>query len=122
VSNCDGPPGGAPLSFEEALAELERVVHDLEEGRIGLSESLERYEQGVRLLKHCHGLLETAERRIELLLGVDAQGRPRTAPFDAQATAAEPEGPQTRSRRRSAPPTEPAPEPPADEGLPGSLF
>ena len=47
-----------PPSFEQALASLEQIVHDLEEGRLGLAESLARYEEGVKLLKQCHGLLE----------------------------------------------------------------
>jgi exodeoxyribonuclease VII small subunit len=76
------------LSFEEALASLEQIVHDLEEGKLGLAESLSRYEQGVNLLKQCHQLLERAERRIELLTGVDAAGNPVTEVFDHQATMA----------------------------------
>ena len=66
----------ASPSFEEALAELDAIVHDLEEGQTGLAEALARYEQGVGLLKRCYGLLERAERRIELLTGIDAQGNP----------------------------------------------
>ncbi len=77
-----------PVSFEQALATLEQIVHDLEEGRLGLAESLARYEEGVKLLRQCHGLLEQAERRIELVTGADAAGNPVTAPFDDQATFA----------------------------------
>jgi exodeoxyribonuclease VII small subunit len=76
------------LSFEQALGSLEQIVHDLEEGKLGLAESLSRYEQGVNLLKQCHQLLERAERRIELLTGVDAAGNPVTEAFDHQATLA----------------------------------
>ncbi len=111
---------GAPQpTFEQALAELEQAVHDLEEGRIGLAESLARYEQGVRLLKLCHGMLESAERRIEVLLGVDAEGNPVTAPFDDQPThdAAAPAKPP-RPRRRP----DPRAAPPEDEAEFGSLF
>ncbi len=95
-------------SFEESLAELESVVADLESGELGLAESLERYEQGVQRLKRCHATLETAQRRIELLSGVDADGNPVTAPFDhsAEIESAEIEGSNasagSRSRKRTA--------------------
>ncbi|HQU44917.1 MAG TPA: exodeoxyribonuclease VII small subunit, partial [Pirellulales bacterium] len=70
-----------PPSFEQALEQLEHIVHQLEEGEIGLAEALDHYEKGIGLLKQCYGLLERAERRIELLSGVDAAGNPITQPF-----------------------------------------
>jgi len=87
-------------TFEQALEQLEGIVHDLEEGRIGLAESLSRYEQGIKLLKQCYGLLQRAERRIELLNSADSQGRAETEPFDDQVMSLE-EKAQARSRRRS---------------------
>ncbi len=75
------------IPFEESLAEIEQIVTDLEGGELGLSESLDRYEQGVRHLKRCQSELDAAERRIELLSGVDAQGNPLTEPFDAEASS-----------------------------------
>jgi len=69
-------------SFEESLGELERIVAELESGKLGLSDALARYEEGVKHLKGCQQLLESAERKIELLSGVDAEGNPITAPFD----------------------------------------
>lgn len=92
-------------SFEEALTELEEVVADLEGGELPLAEALERYETGVRRLKQCHQQLAQAERKIELLSGVDAQGNPTTKPFDAQSTLEAAEGGDSaasRARRRSA--------------------
>lgn len=91
-----------PVSFEQALALLEQIVHDLEEGRLGLAESLARYEEGVKLLRQCHGLLQQAERRIELVTGMDATGNPLTEPFDDSATFSEPAQQPTRSRRRAS--------------------
>ena len=70
------------LSFEHSLAELEAVVHDLEEGQFGLTEALARYEQGIKHLKQCYELLQAAERKIELLTGVADDGTPTTEPFD----------------------------------------
>ena len=88
------------LSFEQALAGLEEVIHDLEDGQLQLTESLNRYEEGVRLLKYCHVALNMAERKILLLTGVDAQGQPITEPFDDEALSLE-EKKESRVRRRS---------------------
>jgi exodeoxyribonuclease VII small subunit len=69
-------------SFEQSLEELEKIVADLESGKLGLSDALSRYEEGVKHLKACQQLLEQAERKIELLSGVDAEGNPITRPFE----------------------------------------
>jgi exodeoxyribonuclease VII small subunit len=75
-------------TFEAALARLEQIVQRLEKGELALEESLVLYEEGVRLSRVCHGKLEEAEGKIEILLKdqkgnvqKDAQGRPRTQPF-----------------------------------------
>jgi exodeoxyribonuclease VII small subunit len=88
------------LSFEEALEKLEQVVRQLEDGQLGLSDSLARYEEGVRHLKHCHQALASAERKIELLTSVDEHGNAATEPFDDEDSAAEQKN-KSRSRRRS---------------------
>jgi len=90
-------------SFEQALAALEQILRDLEDGRLGLAESLARYEQGIKLLKSCHAQLEQAERRIELLTGIDAAGKAVVAPFDDTATLADDRNElPPRSRRGSS--------------------
>jgi exodeoxyribonuclease VII small subunit len=75
-------------SFEEALAALETIVERLEKGELGLEESLKLYEEGIRLSRLCHGKLEEAEGKIEMLLKnargepvPDPQGRPKTKPL-----------------------------------------
>ena len=75
-------------NFEEALAQLERIVASLERGEPELTSALSKYEKGVQLLSVCHRLLEKAEQSVALLTGVDEQGHPITAPFDATATVA----------------------------------
>ena len=75
-----------PLSFEQALKRLEDTVHALEDGQLGLDQALARYAEGVKLLRQCYDQLEKAERRIEILTGVDAEGNAQTTPFDATAT------------------------------------
>jgi exodeoxyribonuclease VII small subunit len=74
-------------TFETALDQLERIADDLERGEPDLAVALSKYEQAVRLLAHCHGQLDAAERTVALLTGVDEAGRPLTTPFDATATA-----------------------------------
>jgi exodeoxyribonuclease VII small subunit len=100
------PPSDQP-SFEQSLERLEEIVHALEEGELGLNEALERYEEGVKLLRQSYDLLQRAERRIELLSGVDAEGNPVTQPFDDTATFDQEEPGKRRSQRRSAPPSPP---------------
>jgi len=75
-------------TFEQSLERLEAIVHRLEEGDLGLDEALGQYEEGVGLLRRSYELLKQAERRIELLSGVDAEGNPIAEPFDDQATFA----------------------------------
>jgi len=98
-ANPQTPP--APPTFEQALVRLEAIVQQLEDGRTDLASSLAGYEEGVRLLRQCHNLLEKAERRIEILAGVDADGKPVTEPFDDESTLSLDEKAQTRSKRRS---------------------
>ena len=88
-------------SFEDALEQLESIVRELEDGRVGLADALGRYEAGVKLLKSCYHLLEKAERRIELLSGVDADGNPVVAEFEDDAGESLDEKADARARRRS---------------------
>jgi exodeoxyribonuclease VII small subunit len=88
LSSRPDPPPETP-SFEAALASLEAIVHDLEDGDLGLAEALARYEQGIKHLRHCYDLLEQAERKIELLTGIDAEGRAKTVPFAEDVPAEE---------------------------------
>src|SRR5262245_21725264 len=99
--NMDDLSPERPASFEAAIAQLEAIVHQLEEGQIGLAESLSRYEEGVRLLRQCYAVLEQAERKIELLTGVDPEGNPKTVPFDDQSTIELDENGQPRTQRRA---------------------
>lgn len=53
------------MSFEEAIKTLTEIVGKIEQGEIPLQDSLEQYEQGMSLIKHCRGILQKAENRIE---------------------------------------------------------
>jgi exodeoxyribonuclease VII small subunit len=53
--------------FESAIAELEKIVKQLEEGDLPLDKSLALFERGVELSRYCHDQLGDAQRRIDVL-------------------------------------------------------
>jgi len=53
------------LTFEEAIGQLKEIVGKIEQGEIPLQDSLEQYEKGMALIKHCRTILQKAEKRIE---------------------------------------------------------
>ncbi len=57
----------AEMSFEAAMAELERVVAALEKGDVPLEESIKLYERGAALKAHCADKLKSAEEKVELI-------------------------------------------------------
>lgn len=67
--------------FEEALQKLEKIVEDLESGKLSLDESMKRYEEGIRLSKLCSKRLEEAKKKVELLLKSD-DGKLATQPLN----------------------------------------
>jgi exodeoxyribonuclease VII small subunit len=77
-----------PKTFETSLEELERIVRELEQGELTLENSLELFEQGVKLSRECQDRLTQAERRIEILMR-DNQGRATVRPFDAESELGE---------------------------------
>jgi exodeoxyribonuclease VII small subunit len=71
----------AAMSFEQALAELEKIVQDLERGQLDLDAAITAYERGTQLKLHCEGKLREAQLRVEKIsLGPD--GRARADPTD----------------------------------------
>jgi exodeoxyribonuclease VII small subunit len=71
------------LSFEAALARLEEIVRTLEKGEAPLDRSIELYQEGDQLKRHCEARLRDAQTRIDqIALGAD--GRPSgVTPFNA---------------------------------------
>jgi exodeoxyribonuclease VII small subunit len=53
------------LTFEQAIQQLKGIVDRIEQGEIPLQDSLEQYEKGMALIKHCRDILQKAEKRIE---------------------------------------------------------
>ena len=93
-------PQDRQLSFEENLVRLQQIVHELEQGELGLTESLQRYEDGVQRLKQCYQQLSQAEQRVELLSGRTENGQLSVERFDEAAMSLE-EKAEARSARRS---------------------
>ena len=54
--------------FEDHLRQVEETVKALEGGKLGLEESIEKYEVGVKALRQCYAILEQAEKKIQLLV------------------------------------------------------
>ena len=56
-----------PLSFETAMAELERIVAEMESGQLTLEQSLTAYRRGTELLQFCHTTLTAAQQQVQIL-------------------------------------------------------
>lgn len=70
------------MSFEEAMAELERVVNQLERGDVPLEDSIKLYERGAALNKRCEDKLKEAEEKVAAIT-LDGNGNPTgTTPVD----------------------------------------
>ena len=74
------PSDIAKLSFEEALAELEKLVRQLEEGKAKLDEAIGTYERGALLKRHCESKLREAQAKIEKI-AVASNGDITTSPL-----------------------------------------
>lgn len=57
----------AEIGFEKALEDLEEIVSKMEQGNLTLDQSLQQYEKGVKLIRHCNKKLDSCEKRIELI-------------------------------------------------------
>lgn len=72
------------MSFEQALAALERIVDDLERGDVPLDQSIRIYERGEALKDHCERLLRSAENKVEKIR-LSRDGKPEgTEPLDSE--------------------------------------
>jgi exodeoxyribonuclease VII small subunit len=70
------------MTFEEAMAELERVVSQLETGNVDLDKSIALYERGAALKAHCEKRLKAAEEKVAQIT-LDANGQPKgTTPVE----------------------------------------
>jgi exodeoxyribonuclease VII small subunit len=73
------------IDFEKALQQLEEIAEKLEDGDLGLDESITQFEKGMRLAKFCREKLDEAERKIEILQkGADGQVKRKEVEVDAE--------------------------------------
>jgi exodeoxyribonuclease VII small subunit len=63
------------LTFEQAIKELTAIVGKIEQGEIPLNDSLQQYEKGMTLIKHCRKILQDAEKRIEKIASEKEGGK-----------------------------------------------
>lgn len=56
------------INFEDAMKELEKIAEELEKGNLSLDESVSKFEDGMKLSKKCSDLLDTAEKKITMLI------------------------------------------------------
>ena len=75
-----------PPRFEQALAELDCILRELEDGTTTLEDALARYERGVALLRQCYGQLRDAEQKVKVLAGLTEDGGADLKPFDHVAS------------------------------------
>ena len=59
--------------FEEAMKNLEKIVNELEKGELSLDESVDKFEQGIKISKDCNEMLKKAEKKISILLENDGE-------------------------------------------------
>ena len=74
------------LSFEKAIEDLTGIVNKIETGQVSLAESLEQYEKGMAMIKHCRGILLDAEKRIEQIAENEEQEETDEDDVDADET------------------------------------
>ena len=76
-------PEVAEPRFDETMTRLQEIVTQLEGGELSLEASLALFEEGVGLSRSAQGVLDGAQKRIDILLAVDANGVAKTTPFTA---------------------------------------
>jgi exodeoxyribonuclease VII small subunit len=74
------------ISFEQAIEDLTGIVNKIETGQVSLAESLEQYEKGMAMIKHCRSILLDAEKRIEQVAENEEQEETDEDDADADKT------------------------------------
>jgi exodeoxyribonuclease VII small subunit len=82
--------------FEDHLRQVEEAVKALEGGKLGLEESIEKYETGMNALKQCYAILQQAEKKIQLLVK-EKDGSLGTRDFDPAAAEEKPASARKKS-------------------------
>ena len=69
-------------NFEESMKKLEGIVTELENGNLNLDESVKKFEEGMKIAKQCNTILESAEKKITILL--EKEGELKEEDFDVE--------------------------------------
>jgi exodeoxyribonuclease VII small subunit len=73
---AEGQQPGGDVPFEASLERLTKIVERLENGELGLEESLALFEEGIKLARTAQERLDAAEKRVEELIAADQDGNP----------------------------------------------
>jgi exodeoxyribonuclease VII small subunit len=79
------PPDPERLSFEQAVEELEAIIERIEQGEIGLEESLQQRKRGESLIRRCRAILDDAEQELEQVTADEVAPGDEAAPSDAES-------------------------------------
>lgn len=90
----------AEMKFETAMERLEKIVEDLEEGGLPLEQSLDKFEEGIKLSRFCSKKLREAEKKIEILTKTD-DDKLVAEPFDAEQSDTEQPKKRTRGKNKA---------------------
>ena len=89
------------MNFEEAMSRLEKIVEEMESGKMDLESMISRFEEGQRLIKFCSAKLNEVEKRVEVL--VKKGGELTKEPFDESEAGDENEEPSGGKKGESVP-------------------
>jgi exodeoxyribonuclease VII small subunit len=67
MAKTPATPPTVPATYEQALAELDRLVQAMESGQLPLDQLLDSYKRGAELLQFCRGRLEAVEQQVQVL-------------------------------------------------------
>lgn len=103
--------------YGDVVSRLQQIVEALEGGELSLEDSLDRFAEGITLVKQGEGILSDAEKRIEQLLSEDGRTTPLKVP-EGNEPPASPSKPVARKPAAPAAPTAPATPPADDDDVP----
>ncbi len=70
----------AEIKYEDGLAKLEELVHELDASELGLEDRLKKFEEGTKLARQLLAKIEKAQKKVEVLIQQDE--KPEFIPFD----------------------------------------
>lgn len=62
------------LSIEESFEQLDTIISSLQQGDLSLEESFQKYEEGMKLIKHCSDTIDKVEKKLEIIEQEETEG------------------------------------------------